>query len=254
MAGRPLDRIASWQNIHGVTPEHMDNYYKKLFLDTQFASYQIPSVLFSEDRYVKMMEFREKYIKRLHALLTERLPSEARVTIRIPAKPRSSIRASTYNAGKAKYDQMVADIQAKGPGALAAAAADLVPTKSLTIFIRLPKAEPGSYSLFVEDIANPVNQAPTNALNRLVGIDVSKIVFNTIEEMRDSASALLKSEVVLPYVYRPPGSMGPENAGGAAYLAAKSKFNKNRNHVGGSRRKKRSRRNRSMKRTKHYFS
>ena len=104
---RPLDRIASWQTIHGLTPDVIDNWYKLLkvyVIDppyTQQSVRYIPQyTLFSEEKFVQMMEYRQAYITQLHMMLTQSLPG-AVIQIRIPKNEKNTISTIAYN----EYDR-----------------------------------------------------------------------------------------------------------------------------------------------------
>ena len=85
---RPLDEIADWQDIHGITP-HLVDMYGQLIIETRVFSYGVPNIFFTERHFIDVMKLRETYIKRLHSLLTERLPPGSNIKIHLT--PSSSI-------------------------------------------------------------------------------------------------------------------------------------------------------------------
>jgi hypothetical protein len=246
---RPLDQIADWADIHGVTPDIM-NYMLKLQISTRNASYTIPDELFSEQYYVDQMKFRKPYITKLHALLTRLLPGSL-ITIRL-TKINNGIRASSEADGAAQYAAMLAGLT---PAQREAEGKNLVDSRKIIIDIQFPGSWP-RYTFMNVSILNPSREGPREGpqwsdvyngyRNEKVGLPVNNIVFDAILKMRDDAVAKIAESVPImqEMYYRPPGTYGPGNVGGKGYLktAEATTYRQAVAPAGGSRKRRRRRR------------
>lgn len=211
---RPLDQIADWADIHGVTPDAI-SALSQIIISSPFYTYHIPDQLFREQFYIDQMKFRKPYITKLHALLTERLPG-SRIAIKL-SKINNGIRAHSAADGEAQYAAMLAGLT---PAQREAEGRKLTDVGKIEIMIKFPGAE---YWFSKVSITNPSredyqwSEMPNGYKNKKVGLPVNDIVFNTILEIRNDAAAKVLPLILESY-YRPPGTRGAENAGGIGYL------------------------------------
>lgn len=249
----PLDEIADWEDIHRIN-RFMVNNYGELSIYTPFNTIRVPNIFFTERHLVDVMKLRESYIKRLHSLLTKRLPPGATIRIRLEASYSNNIHAQTQAEGMQILNDRVRDIQAGGPNAIRKAELDSINASQISINVRYigdyqGRPENISYE-FSYNIGNPVKLPDLPAwrfMNPRVGADVPDIVYNTVKELKDDASAKVLN-VAKALLFRPPESLGPNNLGGPGYRRAKTAFSRNK----GGRRIRRTTRRKTLHKKKRY--
>ena len=218
---RPLDEISDWENIHGITPNLMNRVLKRTSLYTPFGTYNIQNELFSEEYFVKIMKFREVYLKKIHKLLTERLPPEAVIKVKI-FKKYERVSFGSYNLAKANFNKRVTNTKEKGEEALKKAAADYVNPNMLIIYIYIPKDGVNIPYDLQFNIQNPMPiRGFLNRVNTRIGINVPSIVYNAVKELSDDASAKISTQL-MEHIYRPPNG---NNRGGLGYTRVLGNYN-----------------------------
>ena len=251
---RPLDEIADWQDIHGITP-HLVDMYGQLIIETRVFSYGVPNIFFTERHFIDVMKLRETYIKRLHSLLTERLPPGSNIKIHLTPSSSNHITASTYAEGMQTLNDRVIARQAGGPNAIRKAEIDSINASIISILVTYigedeGRPDPIPYA-FRFNIANPVKphySVGWGFMNPRVGADVPDIVYNTVKDLKDDASSKVIN-LSKALIYRPPGLLTPNNTGGPGYIRSLTEFTR---HRGGKRsrtmRRKTNRKKRHSKR------
>lgn len=213
----PLDEIADWQDIHGIDHDEL-NAYGSVYIYTRLGMFEVPNVFFTERNLVDVMKFRESYIKKLHSLIKERIPSGANIKIRILKNQTNHIQAATYTEGQRTLNEKVAVIIAGGYDAIKKAEHDSLMPSDIIINITYRDA----FYTFNYNIANPqlstdmVDRYKWSQYNPIVKADVPSIIYNTVKELSGDASARVM-DYTKAIIYRPSGTLGPSDTGGPGY-------------------------------------
>ena len=175
----PLDRIRSWENIHGLN-EYLLDHYSKINEETCFGGRTSRNnPLFSKDRYVDLMIFRENYIKKLHAILKEKLEG---CNILIHILPKMN---TIYSKSKT-VENFIRNLNGES---------------LYTNGIRIHVICRGYHSFDIENVAD--NASIGKVLNRVTPDDIKQAVFDGLKEMKSDASKKILP-ILLEHHYRPP--------------------------------------------------
>jgi hypothetical protein len=211
----PLDRIRNWEHIHGLN-DYLLNRYSKLYKENAFGGVQkIDNPLFSKEKYIESMIFREKYIKKLYTLLKEKL-GECTIHIHVLPKYKISTTKSFENQlrnlnGEAFYNN------------------------GINIFV-----ECGGRHRWI-----PIKNVADDSIEELLMLhypeDIKRAVYDSVKQMKFDASNIILPKL-LKHHYRPPEG----NEGGPGYSRTKASVT----GFGPSRKLRKGRKNRKARKTR----
>jgi len=186
----PLDRIRSWENIHGLN-DYLLNRYSKLHKENAFGGVEIiDNPFFSKEKYIDSMIFREKYIKKLYGLLKEKL-GEYDIKIHVLTKYKVSAKSFENQKKNLKGEAFY--------------------NNGIQIFIKY-----GGRDLSIQ-IKNIADDSIEELLRLHYPEDIKKAVYDSVKQMKSDASNILIPKL-FEHHYRPPED-GP---GGPGYYRTKA--------------------------------
>lgn len=218
---RPLNNIANWQNVHGVTADRMNRIFKKASIHSPIHTYLLDDRLFSEQDYVTLMQFRKNYIMKLHSLLKERLPPRPTINIRIPKRYINYYVPHSINRSFRNYNQRVAALT--NNNSRKRASRETINFTNIEIYI--------IYDIFTREgvtrpyifefsILNPENREKMQlgVPKEIDGVNIQNTVFQAVKELSDDSVSSISSlqRYRRNYLYRP--------GNGQLYKAASTNF------------------------------